>query len=297
MLSDQCGDIHQQLITGRVTERVVELLEAHHVDVRNHKDAPGPTAPVELAIKITEAGGPGSRARQLIGFGHRQFSRQDLTIRECAQPLAGGLLSVLRRCTAILRGEFPVLCGEHAVLRSAFALLGRAHQDLNPKVTAARGRIAGGLSLGHHQVPGGGGTVPGKRGEVPRLGNRIALAGGVQPYPGAALTLLGRVLTDLTRDLMIARINTGSEIPIARRLVAVGSDLIAIGGRLIAVRARLISVGKGLIAIGGRLVAVAQLSLTELTRNAGVDVELGRRIGSKLSLGLLGGSARISVEP
>ena len=158
------------------------------------------------------------------------------------EPLLGGVFAVLCRRATFLSGQHAVLGGLSAILRGSLAVLGGTLDDLHTKVRPARGLLIRGVALRHRQIARGGGLIARERREISRVRDGVAIAGGVQTRSGGLLTLMGRALTDGTGDLVLTRIRAGPEVAIARRLVAVGSDLVPLGARLIAVRAGLVGV-------------------------------------------------------
>jgi hypothetical protein len=123
-----------------------------------------------------------------------------------------------------------------AMLRSARAMLGGTHNDLDAKVRPGPGLLKLSVALHHRPIARGGGLIARQRREIARVRDGVALARDVQTRSAGLITPLGGALTHITRDLMLTRFHAGPEVAITRRLVAVSRDLVAVGARLVAIR-------------------------------------------------------------
>lgn len=122
-----------------------------------------------------------------------------------------------------------------AIRRGALAVLSGTHDDLDTKVGPGPGLLKLSVALHHRQIARGGGLIARERRKIARLRDGVALAGDIQTRSAGLLTPPGGALTDVTGGVVLTRFHAGPEVAITRRLVAVSSDLVAVGARLVGV--------------------------------------------------------------
>jgi hypothetical protein len=175
--------------------------------------------------------------------------------------VTGALLAVCRRSLAVAGRLRAMLCGLHAGVSGAPALLGGAHDDVSGADRKRVVVLAIDITLRDRQIARCGSLISCQRRQIASLGARVALAGARKAGRCGLLALERRAATDVTAGLVLAGIGAMREIAIAGRLIAIGGGLVAVRACLVSLTARLIAIGQRLVAIGKRLLAVGERAL------------------------------------
>ncbi len=158
-----------------MTLAVIEPLQSDGVDVGDNNRASRPSAAVEFAVKVGQAGRSGASSSQRVHLGDRQCASERLAICERLQAVTRALLAVCRRGLAVPGGLCAVLSGPGAVAPGARALLGCPDDDPRFGDSARVVVLVIGVTLGHRQVARGGSPISRQRRQIAGLCGRVAL--------------------------------------------------------------------------------------------------------------------------
>ena len=246
--SQGVGDGEQQGIARHVTIRVVDLLEAIHIDEGDHELGVGAACAVHLALKLLHPSAAPADVSQLIDLrgctvdrGLSAISRGQGALTRGLRSFIGRARTIVGRSRTIGRGASTIVGGTLTIaglVESPLALLMALHLQGRPRTI--RRRLA---SVSHlrNLIALGGSLIALIRGDLPR-------------YPSAQ-TCVSLLVAQVHRMLAMQAARL-ADLLVGRERFQIAGGLILLRGALVGVRGRLIAVGIGLVAVGGRLVAV-----------------------------------------
>jgi hypothetical protein len=218
-------DALKQIVPRRMAVRVVDGLQTDDVDVGNDEHRLSPAGTIDLVIEVRQSRPARSRPRQDVYLGDQQLVQQLGAICLCLQPVARRLLAIVRRPSAIARSPRSGLSCRGTVGSGTPPALGRALEHHRRLPAGCPGSVPHCL-LAIMEI---GRLIARRRSLVAVARDDITSGGGPDTGQSVLPALLGAVVAKVTRGVVHGSVAAFREIAIARRLIGVGSSLIAFG--------------------------------------------------------------------